>query len=266
MNIRMKFAKEGNMKYVGHLDMMRYFQKALRRADMDVGYTAGFNPHQILTFAAPLSVGITSTGEYLDMKVHSTPSSGEALERLNGVMAEGIRILEYLKLPDSSKNAMAVVGAAEYRIALDEDGNRVPGRNGSAVAGDRNAPEADKDSQAETFVSKLFDPEFIEGFYFREQIRIRKKSKRSEDWADIRPMIFSMKTEEGGLMLRLATGSAANLKPQLVLAALGEYVQEQLKEHCPVEGLTIHRMEIFDSSMCPLSEAGTVIKEGIGRE
>ena len=67
MKIRIKFRKWGVMKFIGHLDMMRYFQKVMRRADVDIRYSEGFSPHQIMSFAAPLGVGITSDGEYLDI-------------------------------------------------------------------------------------------------------------------------------------------------------------------------------------------------------
>lgn len=72
MRIRIKFKKYGAMKFIGHLDMMRYFQKAMRRAEIDICYSEGFSPHQIMSFAAPLGVGITSDGEYLDIEVNST--------------------------------------------------------------------------------------------------------------------------------------------------------------------------------------------------
>lgn len=76
MKVRIKFAKSGVMKFIGHLDMMRYFQKAMRRADIDIKYSEGFSPHQIMSFAAPLGVGITSDGEYLDIEVNSTETHG----------------------------------------------------------------------------------------------------------------------------------------------------------------------------------------------
>ena len=60
MNIRIKFAKEGTMKFIGHLDMMRYFQKIMRRADVDICYSTGFSPHQIMSFASPLGVGMST--------------------------------------------------------------------------------------------------------------------------------------------------------------------------------------------------------------
>ena len=79
MEIRIKFAKYDTMKFISHLEVMRYFQKAVRRSGLDVAYTEGFNPHQIMSFAAPLGVGITSDGEYFDIEVHSTKSSKEMI-------------------------------------------------------------------------------------------------------------------------------------------------------------------------------------------
>ena len=57
------------MKFIGHLDTMRFFQKAIRRADIPVAYSEGFSPHMIMSFAAPLGVGTTSSGEYFDMQL-----------------------------------------------------------------------------------------------------------------------------------------------------------------------------------------------------
>lgn len=62
LKVRIKFRKQGNMKFIGHLDIMRYFQKVMRRADVDIRYSEGFSPHQIMSFAAPLGVGLTSNG------------------------------------------------------------------------------------------------------------------------------------------------------------------------------------------------------------
>ena len=69
LKARIKFCKYGSMKYIGHLDIMRYFQKAIRRSGLPIKYSEGFNPHQIMSFAAPLGVGITSDGEYMDIEL-----------------------------------------------------------------------------------------------------------------------------------------------------------------------------------------------------
>ncbi len=87
MKIRIKFSKQGNMRFIGHLDIMRYFQKAMRRADVDIRYSEGFSPHQIMSFAAPLGVGLTGSGEYLDIEVpfhRELRADGGAAQRPDG--------------------------------------------------------------------------------------------------------------------------------------------------------------------------------------
>ena len=68
MKLRVKFAKYGALKFIGHLDVMRFFQKANRRAELDMSYSTGFSPHQIMSFAAPLGLGLESNGEYMDIE------------------------------------------------------------------------------------------------------------------------------------------------------------------------------------------------------
>ena len=121
MKIRIKFSKQGAMKFIGHLDTMRYFQKAMRRADVDIRYSEGFSPHQIMSFAAPLGVGLTGSGEYLDIEVLSTDSSAGMVKRLNDTMVEGVEVLSYRKLPDDAENAMSIVAACDYTIVLRDD-------------------------------------------------------------------------------------------------------------------------------------------------
>ena len=102
MKIRVRFSKQGQMKFIGHLDMVRYFQKVMRRGEIDVAYSEGFSPHQKMSFAAPLSVGVLSKGEYFDMEVNSTLSTKEAIERINEQNVEGVKVLSYKLLPDNA--------------------------------------------------------------------------------------------------------------------------------------------------------------------
>ena len=110
MKIRIKFRKYGALKFVGHLDMMRYFQKALKRAGIDMKYSEGFNPHMIMSFASPLGLGLESDGEYMDISVKQSPSSKEAVERLNAVMAEGIEVLSWRELPENRQKCHGKCG------------------------------------------------------------------------------------------------------------------------------------------------------------
>ena len=100
MKIRIKFAKTGVMKFVGHLDVMRYFQKAIRRAELPIAYSEGFSPHMLLSFASPLGVGISSTGEYFDMVLAEDMKTDEIVKRLNATMVEGMEVISARHVPE----------------------------------------------------------------------------------------------------------------------------------------------------------------------
>ena len=109
MKVRVKFRKYGPVRFIGHLDVMRFFQKCIRRAELDIAYSQGFSPHQIMSFAAPLGVGLTSDGEYMDIELNSVTTSEDMVKRLNDASVYGIEIVSLKELPDGAGNAMASV-------------------------------------------------------------------------------------------------------------------------------------------------------------
>lgn len=220
MKIRIKFRKYGVMKFVGHLDIMRYFQKAVRRANIDICYSEGFSPHQIMSFAAPLGVGITSDGEYLDVEVNSTETTEQSIVNLNSAMVDGVKILEYKKLPDHAKNAMSIVAAADYKIYI-KDGYENP----YSVEEWR--------SRLNTF------------FYDRAEVLITKKTKKSEKVMDLKQLVYDFKIleeqEKPVFYLKVCTGSTDNLKPELVLQAFYEFLSLEYQEFA----FQIHRLDVY---------------------
>ena len=119
LKARIKFRKNGVMKFIGHLDIMRYFQKAIRRAEIPVAYSGGFSPHMIMSFANPLGVGVTSDGEYFDVELRDTISSAEAVKRLNEQMVEGMEVVSFVEIPDDKKSkGMSIVAGAEYLTSV----------------------------------------------------------------------------------------------------------------------------------------------------
>ncbi|MCR4587690.1 MAG: TIGR03936 family radical SAM-associated protein, partial [Lachnospiraceae bacterium] len=98
LKCRIKFAKYGTMKFIGHLDIMRFFQKVFRRSGIDIAYTEGFSPHQVMSFASPLGVGVCSNGEYLDVTLNSATTSEDMIRRMNEQTVEGIDILAFQEL------------------------------------------------------------------------------------------------------------------------------------------------------------------------
>ncbi len=220
MKIRIKFKKYGVMKFIGHLDIMRYFQKVMRRADIDICYSEGFSPHQIMSFAAPLGVGITSDGEYLDIEVHSSKSSKEALKDLNATMVEGVEVTGYVKLPDNAKTAMSLVAAADYQLFFKE-GYEVPF----------------KKSDAEQAIHDYFT--------VPEEVLITKQTKKSEKVIDLKQLVYDFKvegTEEAPVFyINLSTGSTDNLKPELVLESLFHHMNLPYNENA----IQIHRLDVY---------------------
>lgn len=188
MKVRIKFSKEGPIKFIGHLDVMRYFQKAIRRADIDIAYSGGYNPHQIMSFASPLSVGHESLGEYFDVELNSITNEEDIKNRLNSVMAEGIRILAVAVLDEKEGNAMASVAAADYLVSF-RDSVTLP----------------------ETWKKDL------ERFYAREHIMVTKKTKKSEKEIDLKEGIYDLQIRGDSVYLLLDAGSGSNVKPGFVL-------------------------------------------------
>ena len=114
LKARIKFRKYGAMKFIGHLDIMRFFQKVMRRADIPIAFTGGFSPHMIMSFANPLGVGLTSDGEYFDIELSEEIDMPAAVERMNQVMVEGIDVVNMVPISDDKKQTgMSIVAAAD---------------------------------------------------------------------------------------------------------------------------------------------------------
>ena len=118
-----KFTKEGNIKFISHLDLMRTIQKIIRRAELPIEYSKGFNPHMTLSIAQPLSVGVSSNGEYMDIVLTEEMDTEELLGRLNENLPKGIRFLEATAIPiiehvKRVPQAMALTDAARYTIKI----------------------------------------------------------------------------------------------------------------------------------------------------
>ena len=234
MKARIKFRKNGVMKFIGHLDIMRYFQKAIRRAEIPIAFTSGYSPHMIMSFANPLGVGLTSDGEYFDIELTESIASKEAVRRLNEQMVDGIEIVSFVQIPDDKKSkGMSIVAGADYLSSV---------KNGSLP---------------ENLAEKL------EAFYAQNEICVVKKTKKSEKEVDIRPMIYKLECRNGGIYMRVAAGSVQNLKPELVTEAFVCY----LGMEADAVTFTHHRLETFAESedadgktvLVPLDALGTEI-------
>ena len=123
MRYLIKFTKDADIKFVSHLDLMRTIQRIVRRAELPVEYSKGFNPHMALAIAQPLSVGVYSEGDYLDLNLTEDMNEEAVKEKLNEFSANGIRFLEVSKSPvihnvKRLPAAMALLDAANYTMKI----------------------------------------------------------------------------------------------------------------------------------------------------
>lgn len=226
MKARIKWSKTGVLRFIGHLDVQRYFHKAMMRAQLPVSFSKGMSPHQMMSFAAPLGIGMTSEGEYVDVMFDETLPGKEMIARLNAVMNEEIQILDLKEIDEKEKNCMAVTAAADYLVTF---------RKGYYYT--------------EAFLKRT------EPFYFQETIPILKKTKRSEKEVDISSLILEIREQGEGIFMKLVTGSSDNLKPQLVMEAFCNYLGY---DYNPM-GFQYHRLETYleqDGKLLPLGAVG----------
>ncbi len=212
LKVRIKFKKYGVMKFIGHLDIMRYFQKAMRRADIPIAFSGGYSPHMIMSFANPLGVGLTSDGEYFDIELTEMIDSDLAVKRLNDVMVEGMEVISFVEISeDKKKTGMAIVAAADYISSVKKGEFPIDWKN-----------------KAKDFI-------------MQDEILITKKTKKSEKEVNIKPMIYKFEVRDNSIYTLLATGSVENLKPGLVMEAFTRYLGEDFSS------LTFshHRLEVY---------------------
>ncbi len=212
LKIRFKFSKTGTLQYIGHLDVMRTFQKIHRRAGFDIAYSKGFSPHQLMSFATPLGVGLTSVAEYVDVEFESLsvrshdgtfrPLNGaeELITLFNAHSTPELKLLDARILPDDAKNAMSRLAAADYLVSF---------REGLAPA--------DLDAWFERFLS----------FYADDSIVTEKKTKTGKLEVDLKKQIRLLERRNDAVFMRVDTGSMSNLKPELVMETF--YRQEGLE-------------------------------------
>ena len=92
--VRLRFSKTGRLKYISHLDINRAMSRALKRAGIPLWYTEGFNPHPYMSFSLPLSLGVESLCESVDLRITGEITNKEIKDRLNSVLPEDLKIVD----------------------------------------------------------------------------------------------------------------------------------------------------------------------------
>lgn len=177
ITMRFKYKKTDELKYIAHLDTLRVFTRAIRRAKLPVSYSKGFNPHPLISFLMPLSLGFTSNCEYVDIGFESIPEG--ILKTLDAALPDGFIVTDCYEPQDGPVDITACV----YRVSFETEIDR-----GAA-----------------------------EEFFGADELVVDKKSKRGVKQVDIMPMILGHTVYEKEISMTLSAGTVANLNPELVL-------------------------------------------------
>ena len=210
---RLLFEKTGNAIWISHLDQMRLFQRAFKRAGLPLTHTQGFNPRPSVSIALPLSVGVESICELLDFDLDGAECScEEMMERLNPALVEGVRVLKAYEDARKIKH----LAYLDCEVILEYDAG-VP-------------------TQAAQSIQALFD---------QSEILVEKKGKNGPAEQDIIPLIRKLDLNLDGKNIHMsATVCCQN--PSLNPMLLGAAVERYLPNHKP-DHILCCRMELYDA-------------------
>ena len=220
--IRTKFCKTDLMKFISHLDLMRMMERSLRRSNVPLAFTQGFNPHPKIAFATALSIGVSSEGEYMDIEVTEPMDIDIFKTEMNKRLPRGLELLQCSYVDERSKALMAVIDYSAYLVncKLEEIINR-----------------AELDKAMEVFLQQ--DNIFVSKVN-------KKKKKETIQEIDIRPLIRSieiveMKDNDLTFKMIVATGSKGNLKPEIVIDRFAHMMNIPFI----LNKTRIHRLELY---------------------
>lgn len=232
MRYLIKFSKGEGIKFISHLDLMRTIQRIIRRSGVPIEYSKGFNPHMALSLAQPLSVGVYSDGEYMDIVLTEEMKVADLLARLNEAAPPTIRFFEAtpIEIVENVKRvpqAMALLDAGRYIIKL-------------KLVNEENVEEK---------MASLLNENAWETL---------KKSKKGEKMADIKPLVKELKywVKDGELVINalIATGSRENLSADL----LAKFITSKIENVNTESFVSVKREEMYvlkDNKYVPLFKA-----------
>ncbi|HIS03978.1 MAG TPA: DUF2344 domain-containing protein [Candidatus Pullichristensenella avicola] len=189
MRMLLRFGKNRRLRFVSHLDMQRFFQRALNRTGLPIAFSQGFNPHPVMSFASALAMGWTSEYEVLDVKLSAPMGRGRVEEAMRQALPEDLPVLGARMVDDRFPAAMALVRCADYRITPEGEG--APAILAAA-----------------------------EAFCAAKHVMGVRKTKSGEREIDMRPLALSLEAREGSLYARLMLTERDTLKPDVLLAGL----------------------------------------------
>lgn len=217
MLVRLEYSIGPETRYLSHLDFLRLFTRAIRRAGLPIAYSQGFNPHPKLAFGPPVAVGITSSYEYMDLELETEFCLDELVEKLSQALPRGINIIQAKEIKEQVTSLMAGIERANFEVKV---------------------PLADANTEIDW-------PDIFSRFLERPSIIITRQTKKGPKPKEIRLGIFNLKADQvDGLVvfrLELQVGSQGAVRPNEVIQALIDLEGIPLKE----KEMQIHRDGLY---------------------
>ena len=199
MRAWIRFGKQPRLRFISHLDLQRFFQRAVNRTRLPIAYTQGFNPHPVMSFSSALALGWTSEYEVIDFKLSAPMGRRHTEEAVRNALPEDLPVLETRLVEDRHLAPMALVRMSDYRISLQ-------GESAEAVM------------------------ECIPEFLSRERAMTVKKTKSGEKEIDARPLVLDLKPTSVGMNVRLMLTEQESLKPEALVRLLADMAGVQAPE------------------------------------
>ncbi len=217
MRALIRFGKQPRLRFISHLDLQRFFQRAVNRTGLPIAWSQGFNPHPVMSFGSALALGWTSEYEVIDIKLAAPMGRGRVEAAVRAALPEDLPVLEVRMIDDKHPAPMALVRMSDYRITLN---------GGDAVLNQ------------------------VDAFLDRDSVMAMRKTKSGEREVDIRPLCVEMQKTDDGLFCRLMLTEKDTLKPDLLLKALSDMAGVEPPE------ARIHRLALLgldaDGAVKPL--------------
>ena len=199
MRVLIEYTREDRVKYISHLDLMRTMQRAIRRANIPIAWSQGFNPHPVMAFASALAVGVTSEGEYMDIVLSEPMSLPVLKEQLNHALPKGIIVKEAIVTPGKTPSLMSLIQRADYKVTAEG----IKSKNLSSM--------------------EISWQKALEAYHAAAQILVKKKGKKGIAEVDLKAGVeeIHIDAEDANLLyLTLRVGSPDSLKPESVVYGL----------------------------------------------
>ena len=220
--IRSRFTKTDLMKFISHLDLVRMMERSLRRSNIPMAFTQGFDPHPKISFATALPIGVSSEGEYMDIEVSEQVDLDIFKSSMNEQLPNGLKILQCRYVHEKSKALMAAIEFSTYIVNCQL--------------------EANIDEQ---LLNKTLDDFMNNESIFITKV-VNKRNNEIKKEIDIRPLIRSIEIisntdKQFIIKMNVVTGSNGNLKPEVVI----ESFMDTMNIPIILDKTRTHRLDLY---------------------